>query len=611
MKKALSLILALALMLCAVSSAVYSAEEAAQSTDLTVRSANADSMSITGESGKAHKFTVAAGSGENIAISNDAYPVANLSFDFGFNYSSQGYGIFGITKKTNVEDISINTDDTTLRFHYATSGGRLVVFIKWVDGRTITIADVTSTSGHPYGYGGNGGNNISYIGFVKQNGHWRLSIDGYVCNSDPNNEGVYNLDLLWGNSFFDNSDPVHIFMGGISTDETGNGYFKECSTLSPDRDWQIITNDYFSFNQSGWREYRQEGLNSKSDVSDFTSASAAVTGNRADGYNLKFGDSANLYYYQTAEGFDLKSTVFEFRMNDIAQGNQAIKFAFSINPASILEHDTNARSFLFTGIASGAWRTDVSVTTEASHVFYNTFFVDNGAGYYSNGGCGAIHRGDGVIKLRFAKAVGPDEQEHWYLQYAEPLNNYSWFTVKGSKADATDKYFQFDEIIDQKVYFAIGNNGALSDITGVKVLKSDETTLNWSDKAKLPTISAGEENRVAALQSMLLDFGGFDEDAVIESIDEAVAIRDAYAALSDNAKKYLSDVDIEDAEAITEFLSTYEVSGDLNGDYTADIDDLNLIKSSWLNDEYNEAYDLDADGEVNILDAVKFVSDYL
>ena len=179
MKKILSLILGLVLLLSAYP-VVFGAEAAAadsenESTLFTVDSDHVETTEISGDLVDGAAFTLS-GSGRTRIMTTSSYPISTLSFDYGYRYSGNSFGEFGISKSgdiANVDDGCSGSDKLT--FFYRISNQTLMISVRWPDKQEKQIAafdTATYRPGDSYW-----APNISNFSFVKVDGHWHLAAE--------------------------------------------------------------------------------------------------------------------------------------------------------------------------------------------------------------------------------------------------------------------------------------------------------------------------------------------------------------------------------------------------------------------------------------------------
>lgn len=325
-----------------------------------------------------------------------------------------------------------------------------------------------------------------------------------------------------------------------------------------------------------------------------------VAGNKTDGYEIDFTGTAG--FAQTTEGFDLKTTTFMISAVTY-DGNTAplyYDFGFTTDPTAEKHHDAN---------------TGKTVEFRATSVFGDNYTLLHQVtdGTYPTPSYGTEDRTFFWKTTRYEA----DKDQYTYIDFVQEDDGHWYMRGYVGGTYAINKTVNFDSIIDKPVYFRFGANRKSDDSFKMllQVVKKDENgdyTSAWSEESSMPIISASQEKAVnTVLESLiLLDYDCSDEN-IKDNIDAAVALKNAYALLSDDAKAYLQD-DIEDIQTVLDFLEEYEVKGDLNGDYKADITDLQLVKSNWLNaGEYKTDYDFISDGVIDIEDAVYYLLTYI
>ena len=460
MKKILSLILGLVLLLSAYP-VVFGAEAAAadsenESTLFTVDSDHVETTEISGDLVDGAAFTLS-GSGRTRIMTTSSYPISTLSFDYGYRYSGNSFGEFGISKSgdiANVDDGCSGSDKLT--FFYRISNQTLMISVRWPDKQEKQIAafdTATYRPGDSYW-----APNISNFSFVKVDGHWHLAADGNVCNNVADNFAYSCLESVLGAEFFENNENVYLYFGGY---DSGTGYFKQLSATSEDGMWESRAIESYRYTYGGAvREYRGQGNTPETIHSKIP---AAATGSAEDGHIVDFTGTDG--YAQTVWGYDLKTTTFYISpvTYDGNTNNLWYYLGFTANPAAFQYHSAKPgdsielyAASVYSNNYTGAWL-NTNPATEC--------YADESKGNIDLGRFGQwrthtynSNYTDARLCISFVQDTGADGSLHWYMQ-----TNVSGTKIVIKSADAdNDKYLQFDNMIDKPVYFRMGTRGTTS-----------------------------------------------------------------------------------------------------------------------------------------------------
>lgn len=482
MKKALSLFLSMALLLCTLPSVFISAEETGTDSLFTVDPDHAATTVLSGDEVNGTTFTLT-GEGRTRIMTKSAYPISTLSFDYGYKYSGSKYGEFGISKTGEISSVDAGwSGKDTLTFFYYAAGGNLTVYVRWGNKQTVRIADFNASANRP-------GDafwdpNVSNFSFVKVDEHWHLAIDGNACMATEQYFDYSCLEYMLGKDTFENNESVYLYFGGYNS---GTGYFKQLSATSEDNAWESRAVDSFRYLYDGkWREYRGQG---NRDSTVHSKIPAAAVGNENDGYVIDFTGTDG--YAQTADAYDLKTTTFSLAPLTYAGNTGVLNYyiGFTANPSVIQYHSQKPSD---------------TVEICAQSVYGNDYtwgnVVLNSSGTLADPDRKSIgrlfrhktHRYEEdnykgtAVTVTFVQETGADGEMHWYMQtksYGVKL------TFKASDAD-TDKYLQFDSIIDKPVYFRVGTDGMNTDtsfkmyakVSGTRVVTDNTLNYNIADE---------------------------------------------------------------------------------------------------------------------------------
>lgn len=482
MKKALSLFLSMALLLCTLPSVFISAEETGTDGLFTVDPDHAATTVISGDEVNGTTFTLT-GEGRTRIMTKSAYPISTLSFDYGYIYSNDKYGEFGISKTGEISSVDAGwSGKDTLTFFYRIAREQLIISVRWgnLQEKTIGIFNADEhRKGDTYW-----SVNVSNFSFVKVDEHWHLSVDGNICNNVAENFDYSCLEYMLGKDTFENNESVYLYFGGYNS---GTGYFKQLSVISEDKAWESRAVDSFKYSyNNAEREYRGQG---NRDSTVHSKIPAAAVGNENDGYVIDFTGTDG--YAQTADAYDLKTTTFYFAPLTY-EGNKNhlwYYFGFTANPSVIQYHSQKPCD---------------TVEFRAVSVHQNNqtegYVVTNQSGCLANPDkeyLGKVlqwrtHRYEAddyrttAANIKFVQDTGVDGETHWYMQTKV---SGSVITVKSNNAD-TDKYLQFDSIIDKPVYFRVGTDGMNTDtsfkmyakVAGTRVVTDNTLNYNIADE---------------------------------------------------------------------------------------------------------------------------------
>lgn len=464
MKKPLSLLLALVLFI-----GVFPEAAAAEHGKFKIDSAHTAATEISGDDTSGYTFTLS-GSGKTRIITPEPQPFKALSFDYGYAYDGNSFGIFGISFTGSAESSGIVSDESNLVFSYRVASGACHIYLMHSDGeKEIGIFSAADRAGDAFWTA-----NVSNFSFVESGGHLMLSVDGNVCGNVSGNERYSYLENIIDVSAYSGNANVYIVFGGYNS---GTVYFKQLSAVSEDNAWESRAVDSFRYYYGNrWREYRGNG-NTESTV--HSAIPAAAVGSRTDGHIADLTGTDG--YIQSAQGFDLKNTAFEFApvtYDGNNSGNLWYYIGFTANPAKAQYHSKKPCD---------------TVEFRAVSVYDNN--QTEGYAVTNQSGCLAepdeiylgklltwrTHRYENTYKttparLVFVNEIGADGNKHWYMKTVVSGNA---ITVKSENAE-TDKFLQFDSVIDKPVYFRIGTDGMNTSASFRVYAKITDTSGNGS-----------------------------------------------------------------------------------------------------------------------------------
>ena len=593
MKKACSLILSVLLLLCALPTVGISAEDVAaestfQSTDFTVDEAHNSTTAVSGDAESGYTFTLS-GSGRTHIMTVQSYPLATLSFDFGYKYSGSLFGEFGVSLTGDVEAIGDYSDENTLVFFYRVAGAQCHIYLRHKDGeKEIAVFTESDRKGDPYW-----SSNVSNFSFVRDGEHWFLALDGHLCNNVEENTEYSYLDSVLGNSIFDNNDSVYLHVGGY---DSGTVYFKQLSVTSEDGAWETRAVDSFQYEYNGLREYRGQGYTAGTVHS---AVPATAVGSKTDGHVINFTGTDG--YAQSTEGFDLKNTAFQFApiTYDGNTANLWYYLGFTANPSVIQYHSSKPSD---------------TIEFRAASVYGNNYtggwVVTNSSGCLAtptNISLGKIftwktHRYEDTysntyMTVSFVQDTGADGALHWYMK---TVCSGATIIVKSTDTE-TDKYLQFDSIIDKPVYFRLGTDGKNTDSSFKMYCKvvdtSEDGSGGWATESQaLPTVSAVQEGYIKTVKTALADLTNVTEANITEALTQVKEMLAAYDKLNENALQYLSDAETARVAELRVLYEEYAVYAYF------DIDEAHKATTSISGDAVNGyTYTLNGSGRTRII----------
>ena len=593
MKKIISVVLAVVLLLGAIPVFAVGSETAFE-----VDSAHKETTTISGDDVNGYTFTLS-GTDRARIMSKKAYPIANLSFDFGFKYSGNQYGEFGISRINDVNEIGSCSDENTVIFSYRVAGAVGHIYIRSLEGTEKEIGSFSTEHRPGDGYWTP---NISNFSFVENDGHWYLAIDGYLCNNVEANKEYSYIESILGDSIFDNNDEVYLFVGGYGV---GTIYFKQLSALSTDGAWESCAVDSYNYTFDGAvREYRGQG-NTNSTV--HSAIPETAVGDKINGHIVDFTETDG--YAQTTEGFDLKNTTFQVAPITYAGNTNNFYYylGFTADPSEFKQHGIKPSDTIeFRAVSvNGNNQTEGWVFTDASGCLANPMRIYLGKIATWKTHCYENNYNQ-LLKISFVQAIGADGNLHWYMK---TVVSGDAIIVKSYDA-ATDAYLQFDNIVNKPVYFRMGTdregNDGMQTASFKMYCKITDAAGNsaWAEETEMyPTISAVQEALVESVKKNTAVFDEVSLETVKQNGEEAHAIFTDYIKLTETAKLWLTEQETAIAEAVLLIVDGLNVEGDINSDYVLDNDDTALIKQAWLEGRYVKKYDFNADGVVDIEDA--------
>ena len=599
MKKFISVLLAI---VCLLSVMPAVSGETNAVTDFTVDEAHKSTTAVSGDAESGYTFTLS-GSGTTHIMTAQSYPLATLSFDFGYKYSGNQFGVFGVSLTGDVNAIENVSNENTLVFFYRVSGAQCHIYLRHSDGEK-EIAVFTEADRPGDGYWSP---NVSNFSFVRDGEHWFLALDGHLCNNVEENTEYSYLESVLGNSIFDNNDSVYLHVGGYNS---GTVYFKQLSVTSEDGAWETRAVDSFQYSYGGAvREYRGQGYTAGTLHS---AVPTAAVGSKTDGHVIDFSDTDG--YAQSTEGFDLKNTAFQIApiTYDGNTANLWYYLGFTANPSVIQYHSSKPSD---------------TIEFRAASVYGNNYtggwIVTNSSGCLAtptNISLGKLfswktHRyedtySNAYMTVSFVQEKGADGALHWYMK---TVCSGDTIIVKSTDTE-TDKYLQFDSIIDKPVYFRIGTDGKNTDSSFKMYCKAVDTSEDgsggWAAESQaLPTVSAAQEAYVKIVKNCAAIIGSDANEDITAHSDEAKQLYESYRNLSADAKQWLTAMETAIAEKVANLIT--DLDTDVNADLTVDRKDIAVIKQSWLAGEYKKEYDFNAGGTVDIEDAVFILFDIL
>lgn len=468
LKKVISLILSLTLLIGVVQVPFSMSADAEESTDVnTLYDVDENHKSTTTLSGgltEGTTFTLT-GSGRTQIITHESYPIQTLSFDYGYNYSGNSCGEFGVSAEGEIPSGGFEKSEIKSRlvffYRILTDGNgvqKIRINVKWSDWNEVTIGEFSAAEirpGDAYWLP-----NVSNFSFVKVDGHWHLAVDGAVCNNMEANFAYSCLENAVGKDFFENNTSVHLYFGG---NNTGTGYFKQLSVASEDGLWESRAVESYRYNYAGkWREYRGQGNTS---TVIHSAIPGAAVGSASEGHVVDFTGTDG--YAQTTVGYDLKTTTFHVAPVTYEGNTNNLWYylGFTTNPAAFQYHTAKPGESIELYAASvygdsytGAW---LSTNNPASEALAN---VDASVISLGRFGMWRTHNYENEtynaqLHISFVQDTGADGELHWYMQ-----TTVSGYTLVTKSNDVNnDKYLQFDSIIDKPVYFRMGTHGTNTD----------------------------------------------------------------------------------------------------------------------------------------------------
>lgn len=598
-KKVTSLILGLVLFL-SVFQVPFGIEVAAEeavdvNTLFTVDEGHKSTTTITGDKVEGATFELS-GSDRTRIMTTETYPVSTLSFDYGYRYSGNQFGEFGISKNgdiTHVDDGFSGSDKLT--FFYRPDNGTLRISVRWNENeKTEKLIGVFNSSEHRPG-DAYWNPNVSNFSFTEVDGHWHLVVDGNVCNNVEENFEYSCLEHVFNSEIFEKNEEVHIYFGGYGS---GKGYFKQLSATSADGMWESRAVESYRYNYYGWREYRGQG---DTENTVHSKIPAAATGSAESGHLVDFTGTDG--YAQTTAGYDLKTTTFHIAPITYTGNTNNLWYylGFTSNSSAFQYHTAKPGESIELYAASvyadgytGAWLSTNNPATET--------YADVSSSKISLGRFGqwATHNYESDytsprLHISFLQDTGADGELHWYMQTAV-----SGVTrIIKSENTEEDKYLQFDSMIDKPVYFRMGSHGTVTDASFKMYCKIEET--------KAITVDTVYQS---------LDFGDYTVDFENGATfnDKQYACGDTVSEVGEYKLKYNEDsIKREENLAYSEYNAKYCRNlvlyrlGDTNADNKLGIHDLIALKkysakAKELDNAGIKAADMNLDGSINSSD---------
>lgn len=435
---------------------------------------------ITGDEVNGYRYTTS-GEGRHRILYKEGMPITDVSVDFGHNYEGNLYGEIGVSLSADVDNTENGySDENVLTFHIRSDNGTLYVSVVVENLVEKQIAVLTeSTHRKDDGYWRP---NVSNYAFVEMEGHWHLAIDGVPCNNVAENFEYSCLERILGDAF-QKQVLVYPYFGGYSK---GNGFFKPMSVSSADGIWSSYAVDSYKFYMgSECYEYRGQGLNYQTDSRAAFEYSAIPKAAEEDGDGHIVDFTGTDGYAQTNYGYDLKTTTF-YVSPITYQGNENriyYELGFTTNPTAPQHHNKKSegtKEIQFVSIYNENRTAGFVITNTDRKALPTTLDLGRIP-------CWKTHRYENdyktaPIEIKFVQENGADGNPHWYMK----TTDFGTTTVAKSDNVETDKYLQFDDIIEQPVYFRMGPSGKATDDFKMycriqrQTLKTDEVYHNLS-----------------------------------------------------------------------------------------------------------------------------------
>lgn len=433
------------------------------------------------------------------------------------------------------------------------------------------------------------GSNISNYAFAKIDGHWHLMIDGIPCNNVQANFEYSCLERFLGDAF-EKQVTVYPYFGGYSK---GNGFFKPMNVSSADGMWSGYAVDSYKFNMSNvYYEYRGQGLNRDTDSRAAFEYSAIPKAAEEDGEGHIVDFTGTNGYAQTNYGYDLKTTTFYVSPITYTGNVNRIYYelGFTTNPTTPQHHNKKSegtKEIQFVSIEEGQNRTAGFVITNTDRKASPTNLDIGRIPFWKTHRYESDYKADPIV-INFVQENGADGVLHWYMKATVS----GQAVVAKSENTDTDKYLQFDDIIEQPVYFRMGPSGKTTD------------SFKMYCRIQRQTLEADDVYHNLSLGDYEVDRLGFQIDgtryAVGETIDtvgnyeaEYIDGKNLYQGTvklykygdvnSDNNMDVCDWVAMVKASAGTKNLSTEgKLSADFNTDNVVDSSDIQELKSRLL-----------------------------
>lgn len=538
-------------------------------------------IEINGNAADGFKLSLS-GDGRQRAVYSVPQALGSLSFDFGYSYSGNLYGEFGITKKADINGLTTVSDGNNLIFFYRVSGGKMLVNIRRSGYKELTIGEFSATELR--GYAGYYGNNVASFGFAKKDGHWYLTVDGMLCNNVPENAVHAQLDTILGKTAFEKNDTAYIYVGGY---KTGSMYFKPTSLCNSDKSWISRSDDSYLYTLNGKKcELRGHGNTEETLHYSLPAGAASENGGCIADFSGTNG------YIQSATAVPLKNLKLEFSVGaeNASAANTAYYLAFTSNPQELKDHSEKPSDTVEFKMESRAGKgfTMGSAVKNTSLYSASPELLSLGRAINAESAFACDSYTESTVTVDFTQAVGADGETHWYMRTGGDT------VIKSSNAE-NDKYLRFDELAES-AYVRIGTYTAVSGDFRVYC------RLDGAEKSYTDSVSYTQECKLEAIKSILADIPSDSSVAVAEAEYYITRAYDYYEALTRDALEYLTAAEKARLEALYSSLEQVKGSADTDGNGAVDMLDVDAVKKMWLNGEC--LLDVSDDGITDVTDAL-------